>query len=933
MKNIKTLALVAAAAMGFASCQKDVQEQVQPETGTVHIDFIAQSADTKTSVDTSGDVPVFSWNETETFAVLEQTDALASASSVTFAKEEGKAKITAEFDVNAGKSEYQYVAVYPASGYVNAASISEATLAIPAVQTMAEGSYDPAADLMVSEVVLTDAQPTDAQMVRFTRLAAVVKMSLKNFGVELGDKVQSVTFTAEGKTIAGNIVADLSSPHGFVAGAETSSSVTVNTASASDVYFTVLPAVLEAGDAYAVTVLTDKKLYVKQGVVAEDKNLVFESGMVTRFGVDMSGVAPSDKWVLVKDASVLKQGDIVTFAAKDYNYVIGKQANNYPLASQTEVIKMGDYLYHPVADANTSVDNRIQHFTLVQRDSKRVAFDFYNDVDYEGDVTTGFLFANGTNYSPKYQSYCDKNTLFDVTITDGVASVIATEIEKSYKYLRFYYNSSASSRRFDCTNSTPTGDKQICVYRLDGATGTIPVVAANVTVPDADEPVVIAEEGASAATPIEEVVFNYVGDWAVSATVSQDWMAVSYADGVLSYTAEPNTGAVREAVVTITATLEGQEDLTWTFNVLQKGVPQEVSIEEFITKEKDENVTYKITGRITEMTTSSSGTYKLSDEKGNIATVTYLYTDGGDKVYGDETIGLEVGDVMTVTTVVTSSTKGKGGSSSYHSIYKGHYGIKASAGIAADYTGGTVTIDVTTKSNGSITAPEAVEAVMEENDFAEFSYSGGDEATVTFPTENTTSDAREAVVTFTYGQTSVTVTAEQGVNPANKLGYELVTDASTLAVGDEVIVVAKNADKALACPTKTSDTKFPSTDIKKTGNVIYDIEDAGVQTFILESGVSDGTMAFKFTYKDETYYPYYSSGLKMRTSVNDAASWTISIGDDGDATVSTVSSSKDYLMKFNSAPASLTFTAYLSTAANATKAENAICIYKKQVKN
>ena len=919
MKNIKTLALVAAAAMGFASCQKDVQEQVQPENGTVHIDFIAQSADTKTSVDTSGDVPVFSWNETETFAVLEQTDALASASSVTFAKEEGKAKITAEFDVNAGKSEYQYVAVYPASGYVNAASISEATLALPEVQTLAEGSYDPAADLMVSEVVVTDAQPTDAQMVRFTRLAAVVKMSLKNFGVELGDKVQSVTFTAEGKTIAGNIVADLSSPHGFVAGAETSSSVTVNTSSASDVYFTVLPAVLEAGDAYAVTALTDKKLYVKQGVVAEDKTLVFESGMVTRFGVDMTGVAPSDKWVLVKDASVLKQGDVVTFAAKDYDKAISRKLYNNASETSTsarrdavDVSKYQDYLI---------AGDDVQPFVLVPG-SVQGTFAFYDEAREK--------FLVSTNSSSRYlvnQAYISAETSFSISVNaeDGDATVKNVEGKYPDNMIR-YYN---SSKYF---YSGTSANQAICVYRLDGATGTIPVVAANVTVPDAEDPVVIAEEGASAATPIEEVVFNYVGDWTISATASQDWMAVSYADGVLSYTAEPNTGAVREAVVTITATLEGQEDLTWTFNVLQKGVPQEISIEEFITKGQDVNVTYKITGRITEMSSSSSGTYKLSDEKGNIATVTYLYTDGGDKVYDDDTIGLEVGDVMTVTTVVASSTKGKGGSSSYHSIYKGHYGLKASAGLAADYTGGTVTINVTTKSNGSITVPAAVEAVMEENDFAEFSYSGGDKATVTFPTENTTSDAREAVVTFTYGQTSVTVTAEQGVNPANKIGWELVTDATALAVGDEVIVVAKNADKALACPTKTSDTKFPSTDIKKTGNVIYDIEDAGVQTFILESGASDGTMAFKFTYKDQTYYPYYSSGLKMRTSVNEAASWKISIGDDGDATVSTVSSSKDYLMKFNSATSSLTFTAYLSTATNATKAENAICIYKKQVK-
>ena len=221
---------------------------------------------------------------------------------------------------------------------------------------------------------------------------------------------------------------------------------------------------------------------------------------------------------------------------------------------------------------------------------------------------------------------------------------------------------------------------------------------------------------------------------------------------------------------------------------------------------------------------------------------------------------------------------------------------------------------------------------MTENDFAELSYNGGNQATVTFASENTSSEAREAEVTFSYGMTSVVVTVQQGINPANKIGYELVTDASKLAVGDEVIIVAKNSDKALACPTKTSDTKFPSTDIEKTGNVIYDIEEAGVQTFVLESGSVAGTMAFKFVYKDATYYPYYSSGLKMRTSINEQASWTIVIEDGGNALISTVNSSKEYLMKFNSATSSLTFTAYLSTATNATKAENAVAIYKKQVK-
>jgi hypothetical protein len=177
---------------------------------------------------------------------------------------------------------------------------------------------------------------------------------------------------------------------------------------------------------------------------------------------------------------------------------------------------------------------------------------------------------------------------------------------------------------------------------------------------------------------------------------------------------------------------------------------------------------------------------------------------------------------------------------------------------------------------------------------------------------------------------SASVTVQQGVNPANKLGYELVTDASTLAVGNEVIIVAKNADKAIACPTSTSATSFPAAAISKTGNVIYDVEKAGVQIFTLGAGVSEGTMSFDFTYKDAGYRLYYSSGLKMRATtyaVNAATSWSIAINAaDGDATITSTR-----LIKFNSTGGT-TFTAYATTNANATKPENAVCIYKKQVK-
>ena len=918
MKKIfKNLALVAAAAMGFTACQKEIQGEIPVNDNTVQVTFVAGSADTKTSVDTSGEQPVFAWGENEKFAVLEQTDALAAATSVTYAKVDGKANITAEFAANPGKESYDYVTIYPAGGYVNATALDKATLSLPPVQTMAKGSYDPAADLMVSEVVSVNAQPAEAQMVRFTRLAAVVKMSLKGLGLEAGDQVEQVIFTAEGKSLAGTVTADLADPHAFTV-AEGVDNVSVNTTSSSDVYFTVLPATLEAGDAYTITVLTGKKIYIKKGTVPEGKSLVFEAGMVTRFGVDMAEVEPIDKWVLVRDASTLKEGDVVAIVAKDYDKALSTKL--YSNVSETSTsAKRG------LADI-TKIDNYmiggedLQRLTLVTG-TVDGTFSFYDEARKKFLVST----TTGSTYLIN-QVYCDVNTSFKITIDGATTAATITNIEGAYAGNLLRYNSNGY---FVSNQNVSNVYKDVCIYRLEGTVGTIPVVDANVTVPASDKPVVIAEEGAAEATAITEVVFNYVGDWTITPSTEAQWLNVAYdaAKNCLTYTADPNVDAKRETTVTINATLKGQESLLWTFKVTQKGAPQEISIEEFMTKGQDVNVTYKITGRITEMTTSSDGTFKLTDGT-NVATITYLYTDGGDKVYGDDTIGLEVGDVVTVTTVVASSTQGKGGNSSYHSIYKGHYGLKASAGLAAEYTGGTVAIDVTTKNNGNIVLPEAVTAVMTENSYAEFAYDGGSQATVTFATENTTSDALEAEVTFTYGQTSVVVTVQQGVNPANKKGYELVTDASQLAIGDEVIIVAKNADKAIACPTSTSATSFPATAISKTGNVIYDVEKAGVQVFTLSTGVSEGTVAFEFSYKDTGYRLYYYSGLRMRATsnaINDATSWTIDIDKaDGDASIKSTR-----LIKFNSAGGT-TFTAYAESNANATKEENAICIYKKQ---
>ena len=904
--------------MGAVACQKELQEEV-PVTGeAVQVTFVAGTADTKTSVDTSGDVPVFAWGENETFAVLEQTDALAEATSVTYAKVDGKAHITAEFAANPGKESYDYATIYPAGGYVNATGLDKATLSLPAVQTMAEGSYDPNADLMVSEVVSVNAQPTEAQMVRFTRMAAVVKMTLKNFSLEAGDQVEQVIFTAEGKSLAGTITGDLAAPKEFEV-AEGVDNVTVNTTSSTDVYFTVLPTTLEAGDAYTITVLTNKKIYIKNGTIGDGKTLEFQKGMVTRFGVNLDGVEPIDKWVLVKEASTLKEGDVVAIVAKDYDKALSTKL--YSNASETSTsAKRG------LADI-TKIDNYLiggadlQQLTLVTG-TVDGTFSFYDEARGKFLVSS----TTGSTYLIN-QVYCDVNTSFKITIDGATTAATITNTEGAYAGNLLRYNSNGY---FTSNQNSSTVYKDVCIYRLEGAIGTIPVVDATVTVPDSDEPVVIAEEGAAEPTAISEVVFNYVGDWTIAVVSSENWFSPIYADGKLSYTAEANTEAKREAVVTITATLEGHDNLTWTFNVVQKGAPQEISIAEFAKKGKDVDAVYKLTGIITEIPSSTSGKWKLADENGNTAQVQYLKTEAGAYVKGN--VDVKVGDVISLTTVVAGTTVGLGGNSTYPSVYKGHYSLAATSSGSVSHEGGSVTVTVEVVKSGHIDAPTAIsdsEVVIDDSIITNYSFTDNGDGTATALLSfgnNETSGMREEELTFTAGSplaTKVTITVSQDVNPDLKKGWWLVTDVNDLQAGDKLIIAATGLDYAISTETNTNNRK--SKPITKNGASLKDVAD-NIQQYALEID-ANGLYSFKGTLgSDASKYIYAASSssnyMKVSTTLDDNGKFTVAIASDGAATIIAQGSNTRNHMQYNNK--STSSPAFYCTDGSF----GAVCLYK-----
>lgn len=910
---MKLLTVVAVAAMGLTACQTGFEEQANVNNN-VTVCFVAEQ--TRTAVDTSGSAPLFSWSDNETFAVLEQTDALAQATSVTYAKVDGKAKIDAQFPINADKGEYKYIAIYPASGYTAAENISNATLALPSAQSMTEGSYDPNADLMVSWPVVTAAQPTEAQSLRFTRLVAVAKMTINNLNLTEGEVVEKVEFAADGKALAGSIAANLENPHEFTV-SEGVSSIAVATNSASDVYFTTLPATLAAGDAYSVVVTTNQNTYTKDGVIPAEKSLVFEAGNVSRFSVNMADAVAVEKWELVYDSSSLKQGDVVAIVAKDYDLALSTKL--YSNASETatnakrdktEITKVGDYLI-----SNSDVQQLILVDGVVAG-----TFSLYDEARQK--------FLVSTSTSSTYlinRAYCDEDTSFAITIDNTTAIATITNIEGNYAGNMLRYNSNGY---FVSNKNTSTTYKDVCIYRRGGVVGQIPVVAANVTVPESDEQVVIAEEGAQSATAIEDVVFNYVGDWAISATSDAQWLTLAYdkANNNLTYTAEANSGAVRTAVATITATLEGQQPLSWTFNVLQKGAPVEISIADFVTKGQDVNTTYKLTGILAEIPSSSSASaaFKIQDQDGVQATIKYLYTDQGELVKGN--VDLQLGDVITVTTVVTSSTKGSGGSSTYPSVYKGYYRLNATADSAlVGYEGGDVTISVATEGN-LLPADGVIKGAMAEAyDFVTLNYTDN-AATATATFAQNSGSSRNAEFSFTYGLAAASVSVGQMNHPSVKVGWFLVTSLSELAVGDKVIIAGKSpdgtADYAISSKSSTS-TFRPAAAITLLGNSITSVD--GLQQYTLESGHADcpGTWAFKGD--SDSKYLYYSSGLKVTSTLNASGSWTIAIAEDGKATLTSQTTASKNTMMLNYTTSNQTFSMYEPTQAD----KGAIYLYKE----
>lgn len=138
--------------------------------------------------------------------------------------------------------------------------------------------------------------------------------------------------------------------------------------------------------------------------------------------------------------------------------------------------------------------------------------------------------------------------------------------------------------------------------------------------------------------------------------------------------------------------------------------------------------------------------------------------------------------------------------------------------------------------------------------------------------------------------------------------WTLVTDASTLAAGDEIIIAAKDSAVAMST-TQNKNNRGQASITKKSGNTL-DTPGSSVQQLTLEAGTKDGTFAFN----TGSGYLYAASSdsnyLRMETTLSANSSWTISITSAGVATVKAQGSNTRNWMRYNNS--SKIFAAYAS---------------------
>ena len=280
--------------MCLAACSTDKLDEVAVEGDEVNMTIVADQNRTHLNSDGTH----IEWDATGEYLMVYQTadNTTISAKSSEAVVNGGLAQFGVTFQGNAAAQSFVYNAIYPAASVsVDATpAVDDVLFTLPLVQNPTALSYDNSADLLVARSVSVATQP-EALSMSFKRLVALGRLSLT--GID-DVAIKSIELRVPGANLAGSIAVNLTD--GCVAEySNTSDCITIVydelVATTTPIFFTALPATIEAGDSFSVSVQCSNGDVVSREVrLPAGRSLNFTAGNMTIFKVNMDNKGSED---------------------------------------------------------------------------------------------------------------------------------------------------------------------------------------------------------------------------------------------------------------------------------------------------------------------------------------------------------------------------------------------------------------------------------------------------------------------------------------------------------------------------------------------------------------------------------------------------------------------------------------------------------------
>ena len=537
MRNLfKSSMFIAAAAMAFAGCTKEVTGNVSEATGnkiTVNANAYAPETETRTVIGDKteqGTYPVYWSAENEAIAIVEFADntrgAAIKTGEYTLSEDKKNANFQFELTENTSATAFDYYALYPYSVWSedNVTTKEYITLRFPSAQTPSAASADPNASVLFAKDMGHSVQPTTMNF-SFQHVAAYGKMTITGLPMGSGEAVKSVTFSSPDKDLAGTYRYYHETLESNSVVGSKSNSITANVeALAIDgtqdftVWFACLPTTIDA--TFSVSVQTDANIYTREVTVPSDRPLEFVAGQVSTFGVDMSSAG------LVEDYS----GDYIILAEQSGKYYA--LANTYEVDNKKKERLDAVLFEYNGTDESILTDNSNVVWTVSKTGSN---YTFAKDGKYlSWDGSDNVALLSDT----EYELVITKNSNNTYAISPATDSGRKLAKNNTMAYFAFYSGSGTN--------------ELLLIPATQIVLPTIVTDATTLSIEYNDETAHEFNVTVNDATSISTAAYDDA-----EGTTECSWLTAEYTEGKVTYMAEVNdTTAPRTAYIVINATNE-----------------------------------------------------------------------------------------------------------------------------------------------------------------------------------------------------------------------------------------------------------------------------------------------------------------------------------------------------------------------------------------